>query len=1645
SYAEVNNDTKKEDIAFIMFSSGSTGIPKGVTLTHENVIVQICATYNSFRLNSKDTFLSWMPLTHTVALSKFHIVPTAFSLNQYIMTKTLFINNSLIWLQKASEHKATILASPNFGYKHFLSQFTDELKLKWNLEHVKIIQNSAEPISKSLAEEFLFKLDKYKLSRKSMCPEYGMTETCMSISCTPVDEEYKWYVLDRKYMSVGDAVKELEGEDPKGITFVSVGNILDSCNVRICNDNDEMLKEGTIGHIQLVGKCLMLGYYNDNESNANCHTKDGWFKTGDVGFIKDNKLVVTGRAKDMIISNGLNFYAHDIERVAQEVEGVNLSAVCSIFDDSMQKEESMLFILYEGRLNDFISLESRIRRQINTKTGLDLKFIIPISEIPRTQSGKIQRYKLREMYLNGEFSQVVCELHSLIKNNVNYDEYVAPRNSMEEKLVEIWTQILGKDKLGIDDNFFELGGHSLKVIQLVSIIHKEMNIDVRISEIFNSPTIRQLGQYIEQSEESVYSSIEPVREREIYNASSAQKRLFALCQFNKNEMHYNIPYVMDIEGKIEKEKVEEAFQKLVNRHEALRTSFELQDGEIFQRIHKYIKLDLEYVELSKAENHSITEVIETFMQSFDLSKAPLFRVKLVKIREEKHVLMFDIHHIIADGTSVSIIMKEFGELYNGKELEEIRIQYKEYSVWQNKLLNSEIIKKQEEYWLGVYKEEIPVLDMPTDYQRPAIQSFEGESIGFKIDKELTEKLKKVGNTNGSTLYMTLLSIYNILLHKYSGQDDIIVGSPIAGRPHTQLQGIMGMFVNTLAIRNYPKRENTFKEFLQDVKKNALNAYENQDYQFEELVEKLNLRRDLSRNALFDTMFVLQNTDAKEIQINNLKFKQYEFANKISKFDITLSLTEVSDGIDFNVEYCTRLFNRNTIERFLRHFENIAKDVADNPEKKISEIDMLSEEEKKKILVDFNDTKAWYPKDKTIHELFEEQVEKTPENIVVVYEEQELSYRELNRRANQLARVLREKGVGSDKIVGIMAERSLEMIVGIMGILKAGGAYLPIDSEYPKERIEYMLEDSKADILLAQAHLLGNNNSEFSREIIEIDKEELYVGDTSNLDKINEPSDLAYVIYTSGTTGKPKGVMIEHRSMINTILWRKSEYGLTHEDNVLQIFSFYFDGFITSFFVPIVSGSKVILLAEQEAKDPVAMVKKIKNKNITHFISVPALFTAMLEVLEDKNVKSLRMVTLAGENITHKIVEQSKKLLPKAEIINEYGPTENTIATTIMRDVRVEKHISIGKPISNTRVYILDKSNKLQPIGVSGELCISGDGLARGYLDRRELTEEKFIPNPYEPGERMYKTGDLARWLPDGNIEFIERIDHQVKIRGFRIELGEIESQLLKHEEIREVVVIDKEDKEGNKYLCAYVVGDKELTVTELREHLSKELPDYMVPLYFIQLENIPLTPNGKIDRKGLPEPDSEINTGVEYAAPRNEVEEKIAKVWSEVLGVETIGIDDNFFALGGHSLKAIQVVSMIHRELNVELSVSKLFNSPTIRQIGESIKNSKESIYTSIEPVEKKEVYEVSSAQRRLYALNQFAKEEVNYNIPSVMIVEGKLGRAKVEKVFKKLVERHESFRTSFEMIDGDIVQKIHKEIVLDVEYSEVEDKKEVL
>ena len=1588
SCCNIDNINSVNDLAYVIYTSGSTGRPKGVAINNRGMINSILFMADAFNIQEGERELQFASYSFDASVCEIFTALIK-GAELYIPSREV-INNTKQMQEYLIKNKITAAIFP--------PPYLNNLEYDKKMQLKTLITAGSETTSELL--------DKWK-NDVAYVNAYGPTETSICAAT--------W-----QYSNEGS------------LRRVPIGRPIDNTNIYIVDKNNKLQPIGIPGELCVSGEGLARGYLNRPELTTEKFVENPFtagtrmYRTGDLArWLPDGNIEFLGRIDQQVKIRGFRIELGEIENQLLKNESIREAAVLDKQDE--QGDKYLCAYIVSEREIAVSELRKSLARVL--PDYMIPEYFMRIGEIPLTPNGKINRRALPEPC--GKINTGI--------------EYVPPRNETEEKLIEIWNQVLSVEKIGIDDDFLTLGGHSLKAIKIVSIIQKEFGVLISAGEIFSNPTVRQLGEYLGKTKECTYSSIEAVEEKEVYNVSSAQKRLFALNQFSKSETNYNIPIVMIVEGSLQKNKVEEAFSKLVNRHEAFRTSFELKDGEIMQRIHKEVKFRMEYKEINGSQEEIIQSQINKFIKPFDLANAPLLRVKLLKLSEKKYILMLDMHHIISDGTSMSIIMDEFARLYKGESLEEVKVQYKDYSAWENKMIASDVMKKQEEYWIKRFSDEIPVLDLPADYPRPSIQNFEGASLSFSVDKQLAEKLKRVSKANGATLYMTLLSAYYVLLSKYSGQEDIIVGSPIAGRSHADLQNTVGMFVNTLAIRNYPEESKNFSKFLQEVKESALGAYGNQDYQFDRLVEKLDIRRDLSRNPLFDVMFVLQNTDTKEIELDNIKIKQYEYESRISKFDITLEAEEKEEEIEFRIEYCTKLFKRETIERMIRHFTNILEIAADNPEIKLAEIDMLSEEEKKKIVIEFNNTKVEYSKDKTIYELFEKQVEKTPDKIAVIFENSKLTYRELNESANSLAAVLRQKNVKPDTIVGIMAERSLEMIIGIMGILKAGGAYLPIDSEYPEDRIKYMLEDSDAKILLTQKRFL--NKAEFKGIVLDLNNKELYKGRTDNLTKVNKANDLAYIIYTSGSTGKPKGAMIEHYSLVNRLNWMQNKYPIGEEDVILQKTPITFDVSVWELFWWSIQGSRLCLLSPEDHKKPEKIIEAINKNKVTTLHFVPSMLDIFLEYIKDENklykANTLKKVFASGEALNSKQVRLFNNIFKnlQTELFNLYGPTEATVDVTFFNCPKKEDidDVPIGKPIDNIRIYIVDKNSKLQPIGIAGELCIAGDGLARGYLNRPELTKTKFIENPFESGERMYRTGDLVRWLPDGNISYLGRIDNQVKIRGFRIELGEIENQLLKNQEIKEAVVLTKQDNQGNKYLCAYISADREITVSELRRNLSQRLPDYMIPAYFIQMESFPLMPNGKINRKALPEPTGEINIGIEYAAPRNEMEEKLVRIWSNVLGVEKVGIDDDFFALGGHSLKAIKMVSIIQKELSVSISVSEVFSNPTVRQLGEYIGKARRSIYSSIKSVEEKEVYNVSSAQKRLFALNQFSKNEVNYNIPSIMIVDGNLEKNKVEDVFRKLIGRHEAFRTSFEIVDDEIIQKIQQEVSFKMEYEEID------
>ncbi|TKI55070.1 amino acid adenylation domain-containing protein [Brevibacillus antibioticus] len=1035
-------------------------------------------------------------------------------------------------------------------------------------------------------------------------------------------------------------------------------------------------------------------------------------------------------------------------------------------------------------------------------------------------------------------------------------------------------------------------------------------------------------------------SIRLLPKQEYYAVSSAQKRMYILNQLDQEALGYNTPAAMMLVGRLDRTRLEEAFEALVKRHEVLRTSFAFVDQEPVQIVHDSVSFQVGYVEAAEEET-SLYEMIRQFIQPFNLVEAPLFRVQLVKVEEEKHLLFFDLHHIVTDWTSSGILLHEFATLYNGGELPALSVQYKEFSAWQNdQLENHPKLKQQEDYWMRLLEGELPVLQLPTDYPRPALQNYEGAQVRLFIDTSLVNGLKQISHETGSTLYMVLLAAVNVLLSKYSGLEDILICSPVSGREHADLESLPGIFVNTLVLRNEPRSALSFREFVVDLRGRVLEAMENQAYQFDSLVNKLDLARDTSRNPISDMMFIMRENWVTALQLHELQIQPYELELHISRFDLTFEAIEQADGIQLDLLYRRSLFEPATIEKMGHHFICILEQIVQNIQLPLSEISMLPKAEYQQLLT-LHDTTIPYQRDKSIVQWFQEQVNRSPDRTAVIYEDHGMTYRELDERSSLLAKLLIAKGAGQDQIVGIMVEPTLDLMVGLFAILKAGGAYMPIDPAYPRERIEYMLQDSGAHVLLTQSCLLPNVH--YAGDVLCLDDEKVF----QKADELqyawepvaHDPDQTVYVIYTSGTTGNPKGVKVRHHSLVNLLTWFTEEFDINEQERILLISPIGFDLSVKNLFSALLKGGTLVIYPSG-LYDYNTMSDTIAKQQITLINCTPSAFYPLIEFNKQnqfERIKSLRKVFLGGEPINCQFfIPWLESENCQSEIVNTYGPTE---CTDISAFHRLDKDkiygsvtVPIGKPVYNTSLYIVDANNHLVPYGLLGELCIGGEMVSKGYHNKPELTAEKFVPNPFVPGTLMYKTGDLTRWLPDGSIDFIGRVDNQVKIRGYRIELGEVEKILLKHEKVKDAAVIVKQTQD-DKYLRAFYISEESLSSHELRVYAQEQMPHYMVPRSFTLLEQLPLTPNGKVDKRTLGQFDEQAEMPQEGFAPKTDVEEHLFYVWKQLLNTPYIGVNDSFFDLGGDSLLVIRMHAMLEETYPGKLSVSDLFSYPTISRM----------------------------------------------------------------------------------------------------------------
>ncbi|MCP5054491.1 MAG: amino acid adenylation domain-containing protein, partial [bacterium] len=1415
---------------------------------------------------------------------------------------------------------------------------------------------------------------------------------------------------------------------------IPIGFPITNSSAYILDNNYHLQPVNVAGELWVGGEGVARGYLNRPALTATKFNKDfkDWpdgqdlrkeqaaviYRTGDLArWLEDGSIDFIGRIDHQVKIRGFRIEIGEIENQLLDIDGITEAIVVLRTDQGGEKY----------LCGYIVSEHEKDPQEVAEELGKRLPdymippYLVSLDKLPLNANGKVDRPALP------------------LPRIETGDQYSAPLDEVEQDLADIWAGVLDLDRniIGREANFFRMGGHSLKAAALVARIHHRMEVKIPLTEIFINQTLQTQADFIKQSGKTRYSHISLAEIKEYYPLSSAQKRLFLLQQLftldqpdtGLNPTVYNMPLVFSLGKDIEKEKLEPTLKQLIHRHESLRTSFRTVNEVPVQMIHDAgeLKFSIEYY------SEGSTDVMARFVRPFDLSRAPLIRSGLLELPDGNHLWMVDMHHIISDGTSHAVLEADFKNLYSGIETVPLKLQYKDFSEWQNRLFETHHLQSQQEYWLGIYRQsgEIPRLELPLDHKRPGVFTYAGAAYQFKLEPGDFAKFKTLGPGTGesATLFMNMLAILNTLFYKITGQEDIIIGTASAGRPHADLQPIIGMFVNTLAMRNYPKGEKNYQTLLKEIMFHSARAFQNQDIQFEELVDKLEIQRDTSRNPLFDVLLGVQNFNinrqpegtGNNSNDHSLDAEYGNYTNTTAKFDMTFYVREFRDDIYINLEYYSPVFDEETIHRLVSHLKNIIKAVCNEPTVRLRDIEIITEEEKQKVLYEFNDTAREYPKEKTIHQLFGEEAKKSPDHIAVIVEQDSFTYETLNKRSDHLARQLTEQGVKPDTIVGITAERSFEMIIGILGILKAGGAYLPIDPDYPEERINYMLRDSGTSILLRK-HSTEYQSTRY--------QDHLPTFPPSN------PSSLAYIIYTSGSTGTPKGVMVEHHNVVRLV---KNTNYIRFEtgDRVLQTGTLAFDASTFEIWGALLSGLTLCLASKEKILAPGSLKRLVRNYGIrTMWLTAP-LFNQLVQM--DTGIFSgLGNLLVGGDVLSPLHINRVIERFPQLNVINGYGPTENTTFSTTYRITRpFTGPIPIGQPIANSFALILNPYHRPQPIDITGELCVGGDGIARGYLNNPELTAEKFV----SAMNYIYKTGDLARWRADGNIEFSGRKDQQVKIRGFRVEPGEIENRLRNLDQVKEAVVVDLRDEQGQRYLAAYIVAGPGDGGDEFRAMLSGFLPDYMIPAYFVSLEKIPLTPNGKVDKNALPKPGAFV-PGEDFTAPRGPLEHRLVDLWREVLfagdgenpSTVPIGIDQNFFHLGGHSLNATVLVSKIHKEWGVTVPLLEVFKNDTIRSLSRYIKGAAKTRYSRIEPVEKQEYYRISSAQKRIYVLQQMDLENTAYNMPLVLPLAPGTEPSRLENVFNRLIARHESLRTSFATVDNQTVQKVHDKVEFTIE-----------
>lgn len=1604
------------NLCYVIYTSGSTGKPKGTLIEHRGLV----------------NYLTWCQSAYPLQEGQGSPVHSSISFDLTITS----IYTPLI------SGKRTILLPEGLGVELLgkalqleASQGQPALSLvKITPAHLQLLGEQLSPHeAHNRTRAFIIGGENLTLEQirfwqehspeTQLVNEYGPTETV--VGCCVY-----WAPLE-------SAVGSLHERFRSGI--IPIGRPIINTQLYILDRNLQPLPVGAPGELYIGGAGVGRGYLNRPELTAErfisnpvgdylpeglasrIPSGDRLYRTGDLArYLPDGNIECLGRIDFQVKIRGFRVELGEIESVLSQHPAVHEAVVWVWEPESTAGTRShknlVAYIVPEVNLtgeddNPVDSTQGQQSLAAELRDHLKQRlpdYMVPaafvfLQAMPLTINGKVDRKALpapETAFLEQQ------------------PDSVAPRTPQEEIIASIWGEILHLPRIGVYDNFFELGGHSLLATQVISRLRDAFQAELPLRALFESPTVAGLAAQVENfRRQALGLSMPPILPiprdeqtslpKEPVPLSYSQQRLWILDQLLPGSPLYNIPAVIRLEGKLSIPALERSLEQIIARHESLRTVFRQVDGLPVQEILPEVKIRLQYFDLQEfAEEEQNARAMQIAMEEalrpFDLANGPLMRIGLLQTEEEAFTILLNTHHIVSDDWSLTIFTREMFLFYTsevqleqgektGAEpqlnlvdlLPDLTIQYADFAAWQRQWLQGTVLDQQMEYWMKQLTGSAPLLEIPTDRPRPAVQTYAGDQVTFQLLPDVHDGLREIGRKEGATLFMTLLAAFQVMLHRYTGQEDISVGTPIANRTRSELENLIGFFVNTLVMRSRVSGASGFVELLRQVRETALGAYAHQDVPFEMLVDALHPQRDMSHQPLFQVMFVLQNAPrqtswqlAGAPAATDLQLKPVEMHEGIARFDLTLMMVETPDGLSASLEYNTDLFDRSTIERMAGHFRTLVESILADPRMPIGELPILTPSEKAYILGEWSQTAGEYPQGRLVHQLFEEMAQRQPQEIALVFQGsaagidesiRQMSYAELNQRANLLAHFLIKQGVERDTLVGICVEHSLEQIVALLGILKAGGAYLPIDPAYPQERQAFMMDDAGIKLLLTQHSLQEQlpQPDQGARQLILLDRdwdEIAREGDwEKNPDSVVTGQDLAYVIYTSGSTGRPKGVMVQHEGLTNLVYQQILGFGADAHSRILQFASFSFDASVAESLVALLAGGRLVLASKEILSSPPDLLQLMAQQQVNMATLPPSLLRVLDadEVLH--SVPSLQTVISAGEACPK---ETAARWSVGRKFINAYGPTEATVGPTYyvvqarqgadgktMELVGIPEGaatVPIGRPIANMKVFILDAHRQLAPAGVHGEIYLGGVGLARGYLNRPDLTQDKFVPDPFSdrPGERLYRTGDLARYLPDGNIEFLGRVDHQVKVRGFRIELGEIESLVGQYPLVKTAYVMAREDRPGEKRLVAYLVPEDyqrrdELTPAVLRDFLKNDLPEYMLPSAYVVVEALPLTPNGKVDRRALPAPEqSLLEQAVEYVAPRSDVEETLAAIWQEVLGLPvteqrpTAGVYDNFFEFGGDSILAIQLVSRAN-QAGLRLTPRQLFERPTLAQLAE--------------------------------------------------------------------------------------------------------------